>query len=51
MGVLKLTKGGWIGYLQPSGNLELEKIKKLNHYNTDCSGEVLGVAFFSKVRS
>jgi hypothetical protein len=33
MGVLKLTKGGWIGYLQPSGNLELEKIKKLNHYN------------------
>ena len=26
MGVLKLTKGGWIGYLQPSGNLELGKI-------------------------
>ena len=32
MGVLKLTKGGWIGYLQPSGNLELEK-KSLNKLN------------------
>ena len=35
MGVLKLTKGGWIGYLQPSGNLEVDNHNSDFFYEID----------------